>query len=680
MTKKFFVEKKRGTFFAVLLLALFAFVFLPSFGKNAQAVGLTYKNYTYELDGTDAVITAVKEGVFGEVEIPSKFGVVGVAAIGKEAFKNCENITAVTIPESVTLVEEGAFSGCTGLKKVMFLAENVKFESGVFENCKSLEEITMPKSSPEISGKMFSGCGALQKVVLPGGVESIGESAFENSALKEIAVPESVSVIKKSAFSGTKLERVTLPNGIKRIEANAFYGCELTDVAIPESVDFIGESAFAKCKLTGVIMTAMPVTVEKSAFEKGGDEKKQLVFFGFEETEVKKYAEENGFSFANIGCRHGFEELEVAERVEPGCIENGRQKGIFCKKCEAFVCGAAVIPATGHKAVLNKDVPSTCITNGTTGEKICSVCGELLEKGEPLPFGTHTPQNVVLKKATTNSNGTLGSVCSVCKKTLEKTTVKKIKLVYLSKTTYTYNKKTHTPSVTVLDADEKRLKKGTDYTVVYPSGRTKTGKYTVKVSFKGSYSGEVLLSFSIVPTKTARLTLAVKDYNVAAKWKKVPGADGYRVYLFREKTFMRSTDTTKTKITFKNLSKGAKYKIVVRAYKKDGKEKLFSVYSAGERFLTRPALPVLKTAKGAKGKAVLSWNEQKYVTGYVVYISEEEGKGFKKAKVVKRGNTCTITGLKKGKTYYFRLKSFKKAKRLGTVYSKAGKTVSVTVK
>lgn len=679
MLKKAVNRKRIVVFVFALILALNAVAALSFVEKKASAAGITYKEYTYELEGTTAVITKVNESVSATVKIPEKFGVVPVASIGKDAFKNCSSMTEVIVPQSVKTVEDGAFSDCKKLEKVTFLSENVSFGAGVFENCEQISDVTLPKNTEQISERMFSGCKKLEKINLPENLVSIGSKAFYETSLEKVNIPKSVKTIFESAFSCSSLKNISFLNGLEIIEKDAFYGCLLTEVIIPPSVKFIGTHAFASCKLTGVIMTAMPETIEKDAFEKDPDEKKQLVFFGFTESSVKNFAEEQGFLFANINCRHSFDEFEFVLREEPTCVKDGRQKGIFCKKCNAFVCGAAAIPATGHKIILGEQVPSTCLVPGTIGQKYCSVCGEITDPGTLLPLGSHRAKTVVTKKATPFENGTSDEICAVCGKFIKSKAIKKASMIYLSKTNFTYNQKPHTPAVIVSDSAGNRLKEGKDYTVKYSGGRVKTGKYYAIVNLKGeTYSGSKTLEFSVVPSKTAKLTVKVKNNTVSASWKKVAGADGYRIYLIRDKEFIKSEDTKETKISFEKLSRGAKYRIVVRAFKTQKKEKLFSMFSAGETFVTKPSSPVVTAAKRSGKNVTVKWKEQKFVTGYVVYMAKNNGK-FKKLSVVKDASSYTVIGLKSG-TYRFRVKSYKKTATIKPVYSDVGNTVSVTVR
>ncbi len=513
-------------------------------------------------------------------------------------------------------------------------------------------------------------------------VVAIDENAFEDcTKITEVVFPKSVKEIKNSAFSGcSSLETVVFSSELSSIGAEAFSGCAVKTLKIPSDVSFIGENAFKDCGLSGIIMTAMPETVQSKAFGENGEGETLPVIFGYSETSVKAFSEENGFLFVNISCRHNVNGLFVTLEKAPTCKEEGRKIGVFCEKCASFVGGGETAPVTEHSIVETEPVESTCTVRGSFGGKHCKFCGMVTEEPVLLPLASHTPVSAVTKKATAKENGLRVERCSVCKKVLKKTVIKKANIVYLSKTVYTFENKVFTPSVIVKNSDGKTLKNKKDYTVAYSPGRKKTGRYPVTVTFIGDYSGKVTLSFSIVPGKTAALKTTLKETAVSAKWKKVSGADGYRVYLFREGDFVKGIDTTKTAVAFKNLSRGAKYKLVVRAFKKSGKEKLFSTFSASSLFLTKPSAVKITSVKTGGGAVKITWKEQKFVTGYVVYISAKPNKGFKKIGTVKDKNSFAVKNLQKGRTYYFSVRSYKSFPKAGTVRSDVGKIVAITVK
>lgn len=188
-------------------------------------------------------------------------------------------------------------------------------------------------------------------------------------------------------------------------------------------------------------------------------------------------------------------------------------------------------------------------------------------------------------KATLSKNGSVVKKCTVCGKVASNTTIKYAKTFQLSTTTYTYNGKAKTPSVTVKDSAGKTLKKNTDYTVTYASGRKNVGTYKVTIKMIGKYSGTKTLTFKITPAKTtvSKLTAGKKSITVAIT-KKSTQVTGYQIQYSTSKTFSKATTKTissykTTKYTLKSLSAKKTYYVRVRTYKTVGKTKYYSGWS-----------------------------------------------------------------------------------------------------
>ena len=186
-----------------------------------------------------------------------------------------------------------------------------------------------------------------------------------------------------------------------------------------------------------------------------------------------------------------------------------------------------------------------------------------------------------------------------CKATYTKTlqTYYKVNNIKLSKTAYTYNGKVQKPSVTVKDSKGKTLKNGTDYTVTYPKGMKNVGKYTVKVTLKGNYSGSKSMTYNINPkgTSVSKVTAAKKGFKVT--WKKqATQTTGYQVQYSTSSKFKSAKTVTisKNKTTSKSVSKLSakkKYYVRVRTYKTvkiGGKSvKLYSGWSKAKSVTTK---------------------------------------------------------------------------------------------
>ena len=195
-------------------------------------------------------VTSIGGGAFSgcssltSVTIPNS-----VTSIGTYAFQGCSSLSSVTIPNNVTSIEAGAFSGCSSLTSVI-IPNGVTNIDGVFYGCSSLTSVTIPNSITSIGGYTFYGCSSLTSITIPNSVTSIGIGAFDGcSSLTSVAIPSSVTSIEKRTFRGcSSLTSVTIPNSITSIGESAFEGCSsLTSVTIPESVRSIGYSAFSGC-------------------------------------------------------------------------------------------------------------------------------------------------------------------------------------------------------------------------------------------------------------------------------------------------------------------------------------------------------------------------------------------------------------------------------------------------
>ncbi|MGN1418195.1 MAG: leucine-rich repeat protein, partial [Acutalibacteraceae bacterium] len=345
------------------------------------------------------------------------------------------------------------------------------------------------------------------------------------------------------------------------------------------------------------------------------------------------------------------------------------------------VCGETIktetIPAKGHKYVATVTAP-TCTAEGYTTHK-CSVCGDVYTDSKVPATGKH---NYVIETipATTAQDGKIVKTCKVCKESVP-TTIYKASSIKLSKTSFTYNGKVQKPTVTVKNSKGEALKNGTDYTVTYDSGCKNTGKYSVKITFKGNYKDEKTLTFNILPGKTSSLKASQSTTSIKATWNKVTGASGYKVTLYDSKDKVFKTDyTTKTAYTFSGLKKGTTYKVRVTAYKTIDSKKVSSSVYTQLTTATAPGTPTLKVTAGSK-KATLSWNKQTGATGYIVYMATSKNGKYSKIATVK-GNSkvsYTKTGLTKGKTYYFKVAAYTTVGG-STIYSGYSSVKSATIK
>ena len=185
---------------------------------------------------------------------------------------------------------------------------------------------------------------------------------------------------------------------------------------------------------------------------------------------------------------------------QPTCTSEGTAIKT-CTKCNATV--TEKLPAKGHTAVTDKGYPATCTTAGKTDGSHCSVCNTVIKVQTVINATGHKSSGwIVDKTASIGVKGSKHKECTVCKKVLETAEIPALSRISISKasvtlstSTYAYDGKTKTPSVTV-KVNGKTLKKDTDYTVSY-SNNTKVGTATVKITGKGNYTGSVSKTYSI---------------------------------------------------------------------------------------------------------------------------------------------------------------------------------------
>lgn len=121
------------------------------------------------------------------------------------AFRYCNELTSITLPQRTTFIGSEAFTQCEKLITVSFTEHHrvSAIGSSAFANCTALEVVTMYNGISEIGAMAFYKCTKLSSCVLGDGLQIIGENAFGQCAkLRHITIPASVKRIEKSAFEG----------------------------------------------------------------------------------------------------------------------------------------------------------------------------------------------------------------------------------------------------------------------------------------------------------------------------------------------------------------------------------------------------------------------------------------------------------------------------------------------
>ena len=150
-----------------------------------------------------------------------------VKEIGESAFRNCANLTYVSIPNTVTAIRDNAFLWCTSLSNVSIPSSVTSIGAYAFARCANFTYISIPSSVTTIGESAFSACTKLTSAYIPSSVTSIGNNTFYGcEKLSSVTLPSSLTTIPFSMFYGcTSLTSVTIPGSVTRINDYAFYSC-----------------------------------------------------------------------------------------------------------------------------------------------------------------------------------------------------------------------------------------------------------------------------------------------------------------------------------------------------------------------------------------------------------------------------------------------------------------------
>lgn len=218
---------------------------------------ITSGDYEYTLDGENATITHYG-GSDADVVIPSDLDGHTVANLGGGAFAGSTGVVSITLPETVSFIDDSCFHGCTDLKTFTVEDGNESYAvtDGVLFSADGQDLICYP---PATEGTSYT---------IPDGVVEVWSSAFAKSSLTSVTIPDSVLYLDDWSFAEVPLESLELPDSILEIGQYAFaYSPRLTEVVFPESLEIIDAAAFAGIEnLTSVTFPDSLTTIQMAAF------------------------------------------------------------------------------------------------------------------------------------------------------------------------------------------------------------------------------------------------------------------------------------------------------------------------------------------------------------------------------------------------------------------------------
>ena len=307
------------TLFGVLALTLSAYA--QKFQSGDLYYDITSSTAPYTVEVTYQDESSANYSGLTTVVIPSTVIYEGqtysVTKIGDFSFYECSSLNSVTIPESVTSIDQEvfAYSGLTSITiptsvdsvgldafyktnwfnnlpdgvvyinnvlykykgimpnntSITIADGTVAISNAAFEGCSGLTSITIAESVKHIDIRAFSYCTNLSSITFLGSVTKVGNWAFEGTIWWDNK-PNGVVYLNDVLYTykGTMPENtsVTIDEYTTTILDNAFQNSyNLTSVNIPSSVTSIGANAFANTGLTSIVIPEGVTNIGGYAFE-----------------------------------------------------------------------------------------------------------------------------------------------------------------------------------------------------------------------------------------------------------------------------------------------------------------------------------------------------------------------------------------------------------------------------
>lgn len=173
-------------------------------------------------------------------------------SIREGTFRDCPNLTKITIGEGLKYIGYSAFSNSpvkeANLPSTLRDISSYAF-LGYSSYCPFINDI-QPENHIRYIGKVAYQCvdRDLEEYTIKDGTVTLADELFESSQGNAFHIPASVEQIGNRAFAYTQIKALPEMLGLKRIGGEAFYGCKnLKKLTIPETVEYIGGGAFYGC-------------------------------------------------------------------------------------------------------------------------------------------------------------------------------------------------------------------------------------------------------------------------------------------------------------------------------------------------------------------------------------------------------------------------------------------------
>ena len=647
-------------------------------------------------------VTSIGKWAFREcsslesIEIPN-----GVTSIGEYTFSGCSSLRSIEIPDSVTDIGMRTFEGCSSLKSIEIPESVTSIAYGIFLDCSSLRSIEIPDSVTAIGWYAFSGCISLGSIEIPNSVTGIGEWAFRGcSGLRSIEIPDSVTRIGMSAFSGcSNLSSIYFKGNKPDPDYDFLYGLSNVTAYYPQNNTTwsdIGSDSYGGTNIKWVAYDPSMLATASVGVESTGNA-----------VSAEDLFDESGVIFERQDGISDFSDDASASEAEISeadiTIESEDDADSLTETPPASNDDAVSVDETAEDDFNSDDMVVTELTPAVSNAQADATSGSSHMFSNLVPLGRYlfvvvkdenaenflAASNLLyISQKNADGKGTVSfsyvlrencesPVCRVFGAQLKDISGAE---VTLSETAYTYDGTARTPAVTVkMDSDI--LKNDADYTVEY-ANNVKPGTATVTVVGKGSYTGSVSVSFTIKPQSAkSDNTIKVSDItkNVSKKAQtvniKASTLGGAKLTYSSGNKSVKVNASGKITIV-KNFTGKAVITITAAETAK------YKRTSAKITVTVRPiGTSLTKLTNNAKGKLKIRWKRNKSVTGYMIQYSTDKNfrKSVKTVNIRKNKKTSTtLAKLKKGKTYYVRIATYKKSG--GKICSSWSKVKKIRIK
>ena len=650
-------------------------------------------DYSYEILNDGTLRLYQYEGTDTNIVVPDTIDGRKVTVLGNSTFQYCtqaSDIESVTLPDSLTTIEKNAFYNCEKLKSVT-IPPNVSsiglaaFVEGLSES--SLTEIKVDPENPYFSekdGVVFSKDGTKLIVFpsgrsgdyqIPDGTVSVGDYAFYYCVnVSSITVPGSVRSLGEGAFGNcSSLTKAVLNEGLEEIGEYAFQSSSgIRDIIIPASVKSVGKNGLCLSSGCRIRVLSTDTVWADDAF------RDSALIAGKKDSTLQKYAEDHGRTFVELSADNRIPlQNEWFEQITPEYEYNGKSHEPEIESSESapeleqgsdyevtyennINAGTATVKITGKDIFCGTVERSFKITPDENGMYVCYFAENNETYLETTFKGKKVEPEVVIDGLVRGKDYTVTYVNN------EKPGEARAELTGIgnykgSETLYftiygklpaadpiadqTYTGKELTPAIVIPG-----LKAGEDYYMYYEDNQY-PGVATVTIYGTGYYKGTATIHFKIIK-KTEKFVSNVKlnrtsytytgksirpSVTVTVNGKKI-GASAYKLYYKNNKNSGIGTVQVRGTGKYSRINKTLTFKIL-------------------------PPKTLLTGLKKANRSFTASWKKNIQATGYQIQYAADS-RFTKERKTVTVGKQSAtrykISGLKNKKTYYVRIRSYKR--------------------